>query len=111
VIARRNSLPPQHTAAYQQEDPGTREDEQRGDEPQWHISLARGLDVRRVEEVGMAGELALEFLTQGVGMLGDLAAYLRAQGVELLRQTLLAGVQLRLQITPRCLLGPKGEDA
>jgi hypothetical protein len=64
-----------------------------------------------VEEVGMAGEFALEFLTQGVGVLGDLAAYLCAQGVELLRQTLLPGVQLRLQITPRCLLGPEGEDA
>ncbi len=107
----RRPLPPQHTATHQQEDPGTREDEQRGDEPQWHIAPTRGLGARRVEEVGMAGELALEFLPQGVGVLRDLAAYLLAQGVELLPQTLFPGVQLRLQIPPRCLLGPEGEDA
>jgi len=64
-----------------------------------------------VEEVGRAGERALEFLPQGVGVLSDLSAYLFAQGVELLRQTLFPSVQLRLQIAPRGLLGPEGKDA
>ena len=59
----------------------------------------------------MAGKLALEFLPQRVGVLDDLTAYLFAQGVELLRQTLFPGVQLRLEIPPRGLLGPEGEDA
>jgi hypothetical protein len=72
----RHALPPQHTADHQQEDPGTREDEQRGEEPQWYISLTSGLGARRVEKVGMSGELALEFLTQRVGVLDDLATYL-----------------------------------
>jgi hypothetical protein len=59
----------------------------------------------------MAGELAPEFLPQRIGVLGDLTAYLLAHGVELLRQTLFPSVQSRLQIAPRCLLGPEGEDA
>jgi len=44
-------------------------------------------------------------------VLGDLAAYLLTPGVELLPQTLFPSVQRRLQITPRGLLGPEGENA
>jgi hypothetical protein len=64
-----------------------------------------------VNEAGLPGELTADLFTQGIGVLGDLAAYLLAPGVELLRQTLLPGMQSRLHIPPCRLLGPEGEDA
>ena len=58
----------------------------------------------------MAGKLALEFLAQSGGVLGNLVTELFAQGVEVLCQPPFPGVQLRLEIAPRCLLRPESED-
>jgi len=63
-----------------------------------------------VHEISLPGELAVYLLPQCVGVPGDLAPYLLVQGVKLLCQTLFPCLQLVLQITPCCLLGPQGQD-
>jgi hypothetical protein len=64
-----------------------------------------------VHKVALPCELTPDLLPQRVSVLGERVAHLLAQSVKLLRQMLFAGVERGLEIVPRRLLGPEGEDA
>jgi hypothetical protein len=120
--AARPRLPPQHTADDQQQDPRTGEAKQRRAEPQRPGPPGGGRGAGRAEELGLLRQRAPQLLAEGVSVLDDLSAQVLPEGVgvvpdvpaqvcmpgvELLRQGLLLGVD----IVPRRLLGPEGQDA
>src|SRR5262249_52177970 len=111
-LAHRALLPlrTQQTLHHQQQHPSAGEAEQCHDEPQQQVPPADGLHTRRMDEVGLASERASHVLTQRVGVLGNVTTEILAQRVELLRKTLFHGVQRGLQVAPRRLLRPEGED-
>jgi hypothetical protein len=61
--------------------------------------------------VGVLPDLTAHVLTYGIGMVPDLTAHVFMPCVELLRQALRQGLMFGVQIPPRGLLGPEGEDA